>query len=100
MEEFLDTLPKKAAAKAIAVFRLVAEQPTLSGRFLKKLSGTELFEIRALYAKRAYRFPCFFAGDAVVVLTHGFGKKSQKTPQKELQRAESYRYDYLRRYRS
>jgi Phage derived protein Gp49-like (DUF891). len=33
----------------------------------------------------------------VVVLTHGLVKKSQKTPQREIDKAESYRKDYLRR---
>jgi phage-related protein len=33
----------------------------------------------------------------VVILTHGFGKKSMKTPQQEIDRAEAYRRDYLNR---
>jgi len=33
----------------------------------------------------------------VVVLTHGFIKKTQKTPKQEIERAEKYRLDYLRR---
>jgi phage-related protein len=33
----------------------------------------------------------------VVVLTHGFIKKSQKTPKHEIERAEAYRRDFLRR---
>ncbi len=31
------------------------------------------------------------------MLTHGIIKKSQKTPKKEIERAENYRLDYLRR---
>lgn len=97
MEAFLDTLPAKSAAKVVAVFKLIEQQPTLSNRFLRKLKGTELFEVRVLSMKQAYRFPCFFAGDKVVVLTHGFDKKTQKTPKAEIRRAERYREDYLRR---
>jgi len=33
----------------------------------------------------------------VVILTHGFVKKTQKTPQQEIERAEAYRRDYLKR---
>lgn len=97
VEAFLDALPSKSAAKVVAVFKLIEQQPTLSNRFLRKLKGTELFEVRVLSMKQAYRFPCFFAGDTVVVLTHGFDKKTQKTPKAEIRRAERYREDYLRR---
>ncbi|MEK6546211.1 MAG: type II toxin-antitoxin system RelE/ParE family toxin [Nitrospinota bacterium] len=37
------------------------------------------------------------ADNSVVVLTHGFIKKSQKTPKSEIERAESYRKDFLKR---
>jgi phage-related protein len=97
VEAFLEGLPAKSAAKVVAVLKLVEQQPTLSDRFLRKLQGTELFEVRVLASKQAYRFPCFFAGEKVVVLTHGFDKKSQKTPRPEIRRAEEYRKDYLRR---
>jgi len=33
----------------------------------------------------------------VLILTHGFAKKTQKTPQQEIERAEAYRRDYLKR---
>jgi phage-related protein len=35
--------------------------------------------------------------DNSVVLTHGFVKKSQRTPVQEIERAEVYRRDFLRR---
>jgi hypothetical protein len=56
----LEELPAKSAAKVVAVLKLVEQQPTLSNRFLRKLKGTELFEVRVLASKQAYRFPCFF----------------------------------------
>lgn len=48
VESFLDTLPDKTAAKIVAVLKLVEQQPTLSNRVLRKLRGTELFEVRVL----------------------------------------------------
>lgn len=38
----------------------------------------------------------FFVGDKAV-LTNGFVKKTQKTPRKEIEKAKTYRKDYLRR---
>jgi phage-related protein len=78
VEAFLERLPQKTAAKVLAVLKLLEQQPTLSNRFLRKLRGTELFEVRVLASKQAYRFPCFFAGETLVVLTHGFDKKLRK----------------------
>ncbi|TVQ36475.1 MAG: type II toxin-antitoxin system RelE/ParE family toxin [Spirochaetaceae bacterium] len=97
VEAFLEGLPARSAAKVVAVLKLVEQQPTLSNRFLRKLRGTELFEVRVLASKQAYRLPCFFAGERLVVLTHGFNKKTEKTPRAEIRRAEEYREDYLRR---
>ncbi|PKL15138.1 MAG: hypothetical protein CVV50_01120, partial [Spirochaetae bacterium HGW-Spirochaetae-6] len=39
----------------------------------------------------------FFDAGNLVILTHGFQKKTQKTPKAEIDRAEKYRKDYLRR---
>ena len=41
------------------------------------------------------RIFCFFDSHSVVVLTHGFEKKSMKTPRQEIEKAETYRRDYL-----
>jgi phage-related protein len=35
-------------------------------------------------------------GDAVVVLFHGFQKKSKKTPKKEIKRAEAIKREYYK----
>ena len=45
---------------------------------------------------KSYRIFCFFMNNSVV-LTHGFVKKSQKTPAGEIERAEAYRRDFLKR---
>ena len=66
--------------------------------FFKKLSGTDnIWECRVAFGSKAYRIFCFFAGNLLVVLTHGFIKKSRKTPREEIERAEAYRRDFLER---
>ena len=52
----------------------------VSTRFFKKLSGTELYEFRIRWESNIYRLLCFFDRDNKVVITHGFVKKAQKTP--------------------
>jgi len=44
-----------------------------------------------------YRILCFFDKGKIIILTHGFIKKAQKTPINEIKRAEEYRTDYLKR---
>ncbi|TPE45059.1 hypothetical protein FJM67_16735 [Maribrevibacterium harenarium] len=44
-----------------------------------------------------FRLLGFFENDDLVILTHGFQKKSQKTPKREIALAQARRSDYLRR---
>ena len=52
-------------------------------------------KLRVEVDKNIYRvFSCFDKG-AVVVLFHGIQKKSQKTPKKEIKRAEAIKKEYF-----
>ena len=96
--EFLDSLPGKAAQKVVWVLILLEELDVLPANYFKKLHGSdEIWECRVQFGSAAYRIFCFFAGRSVVVLTHGMTKKVQKTPRREIERAEDFRKDYLRR---
>lgn len=98
VEEFLDSLPGKAAQKVTWVLKLLEDLAIVPSSYLKKLVDTEeIWECRMQFGSNAYRIFCFFDGHSVVVLTHGIIKKVQKTPQREIERAETYRRDYLQR---
>ncbi len=97
IEDFLDSLSDKVVQKIIAVIELAETERIVATRFLKKLSGTELYEFRIRWESNIYRLLCFFDRDSKVVITHGFVKKARKTPQREIQRAERFRRDYLAR---
>ena len=96
--EFLDSLPGKAARKVVWVLSLLEELDVLPANYFKKLHGSDvIWECRVQFGSAAYRIFCFFAGRSVVILTHGMRKKVQKTPRREIERAEDSRKDYLRR---
>ena len=98
VEEFLDSLPPKAAQKAAWVLTLAEDMDILPASYLKKLVGADdIWEFRIQYSSNAYRIFCFFVGKSVVVLTHGLVKKTQKTPHKEIEKAEGYKQDFLKR---
>jgi phage-related protein len=80
------------------VLSLVEDLDVVPSTYFKKLvSAEEIWECRIQPGSNAYRIFCFFDGHSVIVLSHGFIKKTQKTPQREIERAEAYRRDYLKR---
>ena len=97
VEEFLESLPGKVVRKVVWVLRLLEDIDRVPASYFKKLAGTEdIWECRIQFGSNAYRVFCFFLNNSVV-LTHGFVKKSQKTPAREIERAEAYRRDFFKR---
>jgi phage-related protein len=97
VQEFLDSLPGKVSQKIVWVLRLLEDMDIVPASYFKKLAGTEdIWECRIQFGSNAYRIFCFFMNNSVV-LTHGFVKKSQKTPAGEIERAEAYRRDFFKR---
>jgi phage-related protein len=97
VREFLDSLPGRSAQKVAWVLKLLEDLNIVPASYFKKLAGTEdIWECRIQFGSNAYRIFCFFL-DNSVVLTHGFVKKSQKTPAREIERAEAYRRDFFKR---
>ncbi len=98
IQDFLNSLPGKVAQKVAWVLSLLEDLDVVPSSYFKKLIGTEeIWECRIHFGSNAYRIFCFFMDNSVVVLTHGFIKKSQKTPKHEIEKAEAYRRDFLKR---
>jgi phage-related protein len=65
-------------------------------KFLKHLTGTDgLYEVRVKSGRNVFRLFCFFDQGKLVVLLHGFTKKTDKTPPKELERASKLKKEYF-----
>ena len=97
-KEFLDSLQKIQKAKVFRVFK-VYQQYELSSIIphTKKLKGSPLWEIR-IRGKDNIRILYAVYTEKSILILHGFVKKTQKTPQKEMDIAlERYR-DWKRRY--
>lgn len=58
-----------------------------------------IFELRAKVWTNISRVMYFFVVGDRAVLTHGFIKKTQKTPPQEIERAKKIRDDYIERFR-
>lgn len=63
----------------------------------KKLENSEIWEFRTLFNGVCYRLFAFWdtETETLVVATHGIVKKTQKTPQKEIEKAEAIRKEYF-----
>lgn len=55
-----------------------------------------LYEIRVEYGSNIYRIFCCFDEGALVILFNGFQKKTQKTPQKEIEKAKKIMAEYFK----
>ena len=98
IEIFLDSLPGKIAKKVTWVLNLLEDLDSVPSIYFKKLVGTEdIWECRITFGSDTCRILCFFADNSRVVLTHGFMKKSRKTPKSEIEKAEALRRDFLKR---
>jgi phage-related protein len=94
--EFIEALDEDAAAKVDALIsRLRVFGTQMPGKFVTKLSA-DIFELRVKHFDRIFRVLFFYQPGRVVVLTSGFQKQTQKTPQGEIARAERLRALWLR----
>ena len=72
---------------------------TIDPKLFKKLTGTDLWEFRTLYDGKQYRLLAFWDKtkevDTLVIASHGFIKKTDKTPAKEIERANKIMKEYF-----
>ena len=95
-DQFLLSLPLKVADKIRYNIRRV-QKGERDPELFKKLGDTEIWEFRTLYNKIAYRLFAFWdtEKETLVIATHGIVKKTQKTPSKEIAKAERIRQEYF-----
>ena len=97
VREFLDGLPEKHHAKALRDIDVLEEYGTsLTEPHAKHIEG-KLWELRIKSASDISRIFYFIHVGKNIVLLHGFVKKTQKTPNREIETANKYLEDYQRR---
>jgi len=88
LENWLNDIPKDIKARIINIVDLLIEHGPQNVRapYVKHIRG-KLFEIRAKGKDGIARVFYFTMTGQRIVLLHGFMKKTQKTPKKELETA-------------
>ena len=98
VEEFLDSLTGKQAQKVLWVLQLIEELEVIPRQYFKKLVDSEgIWEVRIQFGNDIFRLLGFFDGGALLILTNGFAKKTQKTPPQEIALAVRRKEEYLAR---
>lgn len=95
--DFLNSLNDKDAAKMQAILRSLSEHGDKLGAPFSKPLGDGIFELRTSNRGRWHRILYFFIVNQTVVLSHGFTKKVNETPQREIAKAIGHRKDYKER---
>lgn len=94
--KFLETLDEKAKEKII--YNIHKARIISDSDLFKKLKG-EIWEFRTLHMRTHYRLFAFWDKtekiETLVITTHGIIKKTDKTPSKEIEKAEKLRELYF-----
>lgn len=97
-DEWLKKLPTKDRAKVLQVISDVQEQGLLVSqkmKWIKKLENN-LYELRSKVGSNIQRACYFHVEHKQYMITHGFTKKTQKTPSSEIRHAIELRKEWYK----
>ena len=96
-KSFLDSLDTKTRQKII--YNVWRSRDVNDPELFKKLDG-HIWEFRTKFLTKHIRLLAFWdkteKAETLVIVTHGFIKKTQKTPQSEIKKAEKIREQYFK----
>ena len=96
--EFMEDLNPKLQAKVLRDLDILEKYGnTLREPYSKSLEDN-IFELRTIFGNDITRTLYFFYVGEKIIITHGFIKKQDKTPQREINKARAYREDWTRRH--
>jgi len=94
--DFFNEQTEKVQEKFDYVLFLITVADRIPKKFFDHITETDgLYEIRIEFQSNIFRVFCCFDEGKVVVLFNGFQKKSQKTPQSEIEKALKIKDEYF-----
>ncbi len=95
VQDFIRQQPAKVKAKILRYLDLLQDFDLSLGQpYVKKLAGSDVWELRVQHSSNYYRILYFAASGHSFVLLHAFLKKSARTPKNEIKLAENRIKDY------
>ena len=93
---FFKTLDLKVREKFNWTLKLISTVERVPVKYFKHIeNSTGLYEIRVEVGSNIFRVFSFFDEGQLVILINGFQKKSQKTPNKEIEKAKKLKKQYF-----
>ena len=96
--DFINTLEVKLRAKVFRDLKLLEEKGNELRLPYSENLGDGIFELRTIQGNNIVRNLYFFIIGKKIIITHGFRKKTQKTPPEEIAKVKNYREDYKKRH--
>lgn len=96
--EFFNKLPLKDQQKVSATIANIEQEGitfAIKTQIVKKINDN-IYEIRSKFGNNIQRILYFHVVESRFIITHGFTKKTQKTPRKEINRAMSIREEFFK----
>lgn len=98
--DFYNKQKPKVKEKILWTFKVIETVEKIPTEYFKYLEGTDaLYEIRIKHGSDIFRVFCFFDKGKLIVLTHGFQKKTQKTPKRDIEKAIKIKKEYENEYK-
>lgn len=95
---FIESLPREGQIKALKFIELLAEKGPQLRRPYSDLLYEGIHELRFRLGKNYVRMLYFFVYGSFIILTFGFNKKTDRTPDKLVKRVITYKDRILRDY--
>ena len=95
-KDFKRTLSRETLSKIYQVLLLIMTEEIIPTKYFRVIKGVKgLYEIRIEESGNIYRIFCCFDEGNLIILLNGFQKKSQKTPDREMEKAERIMNEYF-----
>lgn len=95
---YLDSLDAKQAQKVAWTLRAVESLNIVPAIYLQKMAGTDgLWEVRVAFGGNIFRLLGWRTPAGVLMLAHGFTKKTQQTPAREIGTTKQRKIEYEKR---
>ena len=94
-KDFYDKQRPKVKKRIIWTLKVIEDVDRIPEIYFKHIEGSDgIYEIRIQSGNDIFRIFSFFDKNKLIIVGHGFQKKTQKTPQSQLNMAEKIRKEY------
>ena len=94
-KDFYDKQRPKVKKRIIWTLKVIEDVERIPEIYFKHIEGSDgIYEIRVQSGNDIFRIFSFFDKNKLIIVGHGFQKKTQKTPQNQLDLAQKIRKEY------